>query len=393
MTIDSPQFSDRVGRYIVSTTAGETVRAYLPRALPPVPGLRLEPYFDLMEKANQALGRLDGLASLLGETDLFIYFYIRKEAVLSSQIEGTQSTLSDLLLYENEGIPGVPLNDVQEVSRYVEAMNHGLKQMETLPLSNRLIKEVHRILLSEGRGSEKAPGDFRRSQNWVGGSRPGNAMYVPCPPEYVDEAMSDLEKFLHAEDREVPVLIKAALAHHQFETIHPFLDGNGRVGRLLITLLLCSERAISAPILYLSLFLKSNKDEYYRLLQSVREKGAWEAWLAFFFRGVLETSQQATDAAKQLLEITKKHRAAIEQGNLPASVMRVFSHLLENPIATIPAVVNHLELTTPTVTAAFERLESLGILREVTGKSRGRIYAYDKYLNILKEGTEPLERS
>lgn len=391
---DITSSQERVGRFITSTTAGETVKAYLPNPLPPLPALRLEPYYELMERANQALGRLDGLASMIGDTDLFIYYYVRKEAVLSSQIEGTQSTLSDLLLYESEGLPNVSLDDVQEVSRYVAAMNYGLDELSKgMPLCNRLIKEIHNILLTKGRGSEKSPGEFRRSQNWIGGSRPGNAQYVPCPPEYVDEAMSDLEKFLHLKDGQTPVLVKAALAHHQFETVHPFLDGNGRVGRLMITLLLCSERALAAPILYLSLFFKANKEEYYGLLQAVRERGDWESWMSFFFRGVLETSQQATDAAKQLLEVTRGHRAIIESGNMPVSVMRVFSYLLEKPIATIPSIVKRLGLTTPTVTSAVEKLESLGVVHEVTGKPRNRVYVYHDFLDILKKGTEPLPKA
>src|SRR6266404_1989248 len=261
----------RIGRFVVAAVGGETVRAYVPPALSPVPPVRLDSVQLLLEQANQALGRLDGLASFLPDLSLFIYAYVRKEAVLSSQIEGTQSSLSDLLLFENEEVPGVPAEDVQEVSNYVAALYHGLKRMrEGFPLSLRLIREIHEVLLSHGRGSDKEPGEFRRSQNWIGGTRPGNAAFVPPPPELVMECMGQLELFLHDQRQDIPVLIKAGLVHVQFETIHPFLDGNGRLGRLLITFLLCAGGALHEPILYLSLFFKSNRQVYYDLLTSVR---------------------------------------------------------------------------------------------------------------------------
>ena len=305
--------SQRAGTFVVSTVAGEECRAFIPNPLPPEPPLVLtDDDYDLMEKANRALGRLDGLATLLPDTTLFIYFYIRKEAVLSSQIEGTQSSIADLLLYESDEAPGVPLNDVEEVSSYVAAMNHGLKRLgEGFPLSLRLLREIHEVLLSPGRGSTKSPGEFRRSQNWIGGTRPGNAHFVPPPPERVVECMGALEKFLHDQPARTPVLIKAALAHVQFETIHPFLDGNGRLGRLLITLLLYADQALSAPILYLSLYFKTNRDVYYDLLQKVRTEGDWEAWLRFFMTGVLETSEQAVQTAKAILQLFDEDRRKI----------------------------------------------------------------------------------
>jgi len=239
----------RIGRFVVSKVGGETIRAYVPPALPPIPPLRLDSVQLLLEQANQALGRLDGLASFLPDLSLFIYAWVRKEALLSSQIEGTQSSLSDLLLFENEEVPGVPIEDVQDVSNYVAALNHGLKRMrEGFPLSLRLIREIHAILLSRGRGSEKDPGEFRRSQNWIGGTRPGNAAFVPPPPDLVMECMGQLESFLHSEAGNMPLLVRAALAHVQFESIHPFLDGNGRLGRLLITFLLCAGGALSSII-------------------------------------------------------------------------------------------------------------------------------------------------
>ncbi|MGI4791433.1 MAG: Fic family protein [Janthinobacterium lividum] len=272
------------GRFLRSTTSPEPFLAFIPAPLPPNPPLEISTDIQqLLEQANRALGRLDSVGALLPGTQLFLYSYIRKEALLSSQIEGTQSSFSDLLLYENEEAPGVPVGDVQEVSNYVQAMEYGLRRIqEGFPLSLRLIREVHAILLSEGRGSHQSPSEFRRSQNWIGGSRPGNARYVPPPPDQVMECLGALEKFLHDDPVPTPTLIKAALAHVQFESIHPFLDGNGRVGRLLITLLLCAEGAMTEPLLYLSIYLKSNRDTYYALLQQIRETGEWEEWLRFF---------------------------------------------------------------------------------------------------------------
>jgi len=269
----------RLGTYVVKKFGEESFRAFVPPPLPPDPPVKLEALQRLLEEANQALGRLDGLASILPDPSLFIYLYVRKEAVLSSQIEGTQSSLSDLLLFESEEAPGVPIEDVQEVSNYVAAMNHGLRRLhEGFPLSLRLIREIHKVLLSRGRGSDKHPGEFRTSQNWIGGTRPGNAAFVPPPPEKIMECMGALETFLHHESRDLPVLIKAALAHVQFETIHPFLDGNGRLGRLLITFLLRVAGAIGEPILYLSLYFKTHRQQYYELLDRVRTAGDWEAW-------------------------------------------------------------------------------------------------------------------
>ncbi len=276
----------RIGRFVVSTASGETVRAYVPPPLPPAPPVRLDSVQVLLEQANQALGRLDGLASFLPDLSLFIYAYVRKEALLSSQIEGTQSSLSDLLLFENEEVPGVPIEDVQDVSNYVAALSHGLNRIrEGFPLSLRLIREIHEILLSRGRGSNKEPGEFRRSQNWIGGTRPGNAAFVPPPPELVIECMGQLEDCfsITPEAQDLPLLVRAALAHVQFETIHPFLDGNGRLGRLLITFLLCAGGALSEPILYLSLYFESNRQGLLRSpLRACAPPGNWEAWVEFF---------------------------------------------------------------------------------------------------------------
>jgi len=389
-----PHDNQRIGRFVVSAVGGETVRAYVPPSLPPVPAVCLDSVQVLLERANQALGRLDGLASFLPNLSLFIYAYVRKEALLSSQIEGTQSSLSDLLLFENNETPGVPIEDVQEVSNYVAALSHGLKRIrEGFPLSLRLIREIHEILLSRGRGSKKEPGEFRRSQNWIGGSRPGNATFVPPPPELVMECMGQLEVFLHMEARELPLLVRAALVHVQFETIHPFLDGNGRLGRLLITFLLCAGGALSEPILYLSLYFKSNRRIYYDLLTSVRTSGNWEAWIEFFLTGVKETSGQAIVSARRLIALLDADRKKIESlGRPAASVLRVFQYAQTHPILSIAPTAEKTGSTFPTVASAIDHLQRLGILHEITGRPRRRLFAYGGYMDILNEGTEPLRR-
>ncbi len=380
----------RLGTYVVRSFQDESVRAYVPPPLPPDPPLALQPLLPLLEQANQALGRLDGLASILPDPSLFIYLYVRKEAVLSSQIEGTQSSFADLVLFENAETPGVPLEDVQEVSSYVAAMNHGLRRLrKDFPLSLRLMREIHNVLLSKGRGSEKHPGEFRTTQNWIGGTRPGNAAFVPPPPEKVMECMAALEKFLHREPEDLPILVKAALVHVQFETIHPFLDGNGRLGRLLITLLLCVASILREPILYLSLYFKMNRQKYYELLDRVRTHGDWETWLEFFLMGVRETAQQTADTSRQILDLIEGDRRRIEQLGRPAvSVLRVHQHLQRKPIITIPATAKELSLSAPTVAKALQHMVKLGLVRETTGKQRHRLFTYHRYLNILNEGTE-----
>ncbi|GAB4487268.1 MAG: Fic family protein [Thermodesulfovibrionales bacterium] len=311
--------------------------------------------------------------------------------MLSSQIEGTQSSLSDLLLFESEETPGVPLHDVVEVSNYVAAMNHGLKRIqEGFPLSLRLIREIHEVLLSKGRGSSKSPGEFRRSQNWVGGSRPGNAVFVPPPPEKVMECLGELEKFLHQE--RIPVLTKAALAHVQFETIHPFLDGNGRLGRLLITFLLCAEGALREPLLYLSLYFKTHRQEYYEFLQRVRTEGDWEGWLRFFLTGVRETADQAVATARTILKLFEEDRRRIEKlGRSAGSPIRIHQVLQRNPLISISKAAQLTGMSYPTVAAALGKLQKLGIVKEFTGKERHRRYLYQKYVSILGEGAEPIK--
>lgn len=381
------------GKLVRVTTAGEPFDAFVPFPLPPEPPLALTPeHFDLLEQANRALGRLDGLSRLLPDTSLFIYLFVRKEALLSSQIEGTQSSLTDLLLYEQDEIPNVPLDDVEEVSSYVAALQHGLKRLrEGFPLSLRLLREIHGVLLTTGRGSTKDPGEFRRSQNWIGGARPGQARFVPPPPEHLPECLGALEKFLHDDPVRTPTLIKAALSHVQFETIHPFLDGNGRLGRLLITLLLCVEGALTDPTLYLSLYFKQHRNEYYDHLQNVRVKGDWEAWLAYFLTGVRETADSSVAAATAMLERFATDRQRIESlGRTAASVLRVHQHLQKKPITSVPLATAALELTAPTVRTALGELAKLGIVREVTGKRRDRLYVYESYLQLLQAGAEPL---
>ncbi len=384
--------SERIGTYITTSAGGEQVRAYVPPPLPPRPPLELEPLYERHEAANRALGRLDGVTAILPDPALFLYMYVRKEALLSAQIEGTQSSLSDLLLYESDATPGVPLDDVEEVSNYVAAMNLGIHRMrEGLPLSNRLIRELHATLLRGGRGSTKSPGQFRRSQNWLGGARPSKARFVPPPPNLVADCMSDLEKYLHRDASRLPLLVRVALMHVQFETIHPFLDGNGRLGRLLITLMLVAGGALKEPMLYLSLYFKSNRQDYYDLLQRVRTEGDWEAWLGFFLSGVEATSDQATDTAKDILELLAADRLSIEELGRPAgSALQVHHCLQTRPILSVPAASGHLALSAPTIRKSIGHLVDLGILQEVTGKRRDRLFAYRSYIDILAQGTEPL---
>ena len=379
------------GRFVTISTVGEKAQAFIPSPLPPVPPIDWSPELrKKFDKALLALGRLDGVSVLLPETSLFIYTYVRKEAVLSSQIEGTQSSLSDLLLFELEQQPGVPMDDVQEVSNYVAALNHGLARLESgFPLSLRLIKEMHDKLLSKGRGSDKAPGEFRRSQNWIGGTRPGNAVFVPPPPENVQECMGTLELFLHDQPEHTPVLLKAALAHVQFETIHPFLDGNGRLGRLLITLLLCEQKVLKAPMLYLSLYFKTHRSRYYELLNEIRNTGDWEAWLEFFAEAVIETATQAVDTVQRLLALAEEDRKRIQTlGRISSSVQVVHHAMMERPIASPVWLKKKTGLSLTTVGTSLDRLEGLGIVKELTGQKRNRFYGYTRYIEILNLGTE-----
>ena len=378
------------GSYQVTRVGEESVRAFVPAPLPPQPPLVLDASLQqALESAVLALGRLDGVATLLPDHELFLYAYVRKEAVLSSQIEGTQSSFSDLLLFELEEAPGVPVDDVVEVSNYVAALHHGLSRLgDQFPLSNRLIREIHAVLLSGERNRSMTPGEFRRSQNWIGGSRPGNAVFVPPPHQAVPGCMSALERFLYSE--ELPVLLRAALSHVQFETIHPFLDGNGRVGRLLITLLLCDAGVLRQPLLYLSLFLKQNRSTYYDLLSRVRGTGDWEAWLDFFLEGVKLTADGAVGTARRLSRMFQDDRDRVQTvgGRRAGTALRVHEALKSRPILSLPGVCRDTDLTFHTVASAMALLVSQGIAREITGKRRHRLFAYDQYLSILNEGTE-----
>ena len=377
------------GRFVESTTAGELVRSFVPLPLPPEPAIEIDAERQrLLERAMLACGRLDAVTTLLPDPDLFLYSYVRREAVLSSQIEGTQSSLSDLLLFELDEAPGVPFDDVVEVSGYVKALEHGLRRMEEgFPLCNRLISEINSLLLSRGRGSDRNPGEFRTSQNWIMGTRPGRAHFVPPPPDLVQNCMSDLERFMNTPS-EAGVLIRSALAHVQFESIHPFLDGNGRVGRLLIAMMLRNEGVLSQPLLYLSLYFKQDRDEYYRLLGAVRSTGDWEAWLDFFLEGVEQTAAGAVDTANRLIALFVKDAERIRGlGRSAGSALRVFEALRHRPVASIDHLARHAGVSFPTASRMIESLERLGIVTESTGRRRNRVYSYKAFIAILSEET------
>jgi len=379
------------GHYVTISTVGEEARAFVPAPLPPNPpiewSLELRRKFD---QALLALGRLDSISIFLPDISLFLYMYVRKEAVLSSMIEGTQSSLSDLLLFELDVEPGVPLDDVREVSNYVAALDYGLKRLaEGFPLSLRLIREMHGVLLSKGRGANQTPGEFRRTQNWIGGTRPGNAAFVPPPAENVLECIGKLELFLYDQPEPTPVLLKVALAHVQFETIHPFLDGNGRLGRLLITLLLCEQKVLREPMLYLSLYFKTHRRHYYELMNEIRLSGNWEAWLDFFAEAVNVTANQAVDTTKHLIDLADEDRDKISGlGRAVASTLRVHRALMERPITTSGWLVKKTGITAATINRCLGHLERLDIIRELTSRKRNRIFSYTGYVETMNQGTE-----
>jgi Fic family protein len=377
------------GEMLKQGRAEASFMAFSPHPLPPDPELQFDAHLKrALSKADQTLGRLDGLSSVLPHPDLLIHFYIRKEAVLSSQIEGTQSTLSELLLFELEA--GDANDDVQEVSNYVAAMRHGLKRLqEGFPLSGRLLREMHAILLRVGRGSDRTPGEFRRSQNWIGGNRPGDALYVPPPVPEMQTALDQFERFMNEGAAEFPVLIQCALLHLQFETIHPFLDGNGRLGRLLMTLLLIDRGVLDQPLLYLSLYLKQHKQRYYELLQTVRFGGDWEEWVVFFLEGVTATSERAVSLAKQILELFRRDEKKLQaMGGRGGSALSVMGVLQRSPYVSTRRVAERTGLAFNTAASVLDRFEKMGLLIELTGKERGRIYGYREYLQLLDEGTE-----
>jgi Fic family protein len=380
----------RAGRWVRQQAGAEGFSAFLPARLPPDPPLQFTPEFQrLSEAAGRAVGRLEGVSASL-KPERLLYMYVRKEAVLSSAIEGTQSTLTDLLRFEAAGVPGTPLDEVREVSRYVIAVQHGIKRIRSgkLPLSLRLIREIHGVLMTGARGGKKAPGEFRRTQNWVGGTRPGNARFVPPPPHEMHAALDNLERFLHDEYGFTAPVIKAGLAHAQFETIHPFLDGNGRVGRLLVSLMMVADGVLSQPFLYLSLYFKEHRADYYEALQRLRTHGEWEEWLRFYLIGVEAVANQAADTATALVALFARDRARIQAlGRAAGSALRVYDVLRRRIVVSIPGVAKEALVTWPTAKAALERLGDLGIATESTGRRRDRLYTYRKQLAILDRGT------
>ncbi len=377
------------GRYLKLATAGEAFQAFVPAPLPPRPAIDWTPALRARyDAALVALGRLDAVTDLLPNAALLLYSFVRKEAVLSSMIEGTQSSLADLMLFELDEQPGVPVEDAREVSCYVAALEHGLKRLRGgFPLSLRLIREVHGKLLGHGRGAKLTPGEFRRSQVWIGGTRPGNAVFVPPPANELNESLKHFERFLHDQPEPTPPLVRAALAHVQFETIHPFLDGNGRVGRLLIALQLAADGLLREPLLYLSLHFKEHRQTYYELLNAVRLSGDWESWLEFFADAVASSATQAATSAKRMLELAAADgRRIAARGRAAASAAGLHKALQRQPIATAASLAAATGLTPATVNKSLAHLERLGIVAELTRKQRGRVFSYARYAEILNEG-------
>jgi len=381
--------NQRLGIYINQNTTGESFKAFVPPKLPPNPPIDLSTLYAHLEKAAVALAELNSIHKSIPNTSLFIYMYVRKEALLSSQIEGTQSSFSDLMLFEHHQKTTVSVEDVEEVSNYVKALNYGLERLKSgFPLSLRLIREIHGILSSGGRGSLKSPGEFRRSQNWIGGTRPGNALFVPPPISHLDQCLAEFENFLH--DDNLPVLIKAGIAHVQFETIHPFLDGNGRLGRLIITLLLCNHGNLDEPILYLSLYLKQHRHVYYNLLQEVRSHGKWETWLEFFLEGIFNSSKQAISTANRINHLFESDMAKIGTiGRARFSCELALDYMKKLPQISATSLAKELDMSTPTARNALNQMVDLKILEEITNQERDKIYVYRNYLNILEEGAAP----
>jgi Fic family protein len=381
----------RAGHYVRQPSG---YRAFLPASLPPEPPIDLDdPIRGLLSEADYALGRLDGAVLTLPNPDLFVFMSVRKEAVLSSQIEGTQSSLQNLLAAEARlHDPDAP-SDVGEVVNYVRAMSHGLQRMSTQPISVGLIREIHAVLMEGVRGGGLAPGVLRTSQNWIGpgGSTLGEATFVPPPPDEVPRALGDLERFLNQDD-DLPVLVKVGLAHAQFETIHPFLDGNGRVGRLLVTLLLTERGKLARPVLYLSHYFRRHRAEYYERLQAVRDTGDWEGWLAFFLTGAIEVSRGATRTAAAILRMREEFRNRITErlGRAAANGHRIMDRLFDHPIVTVATVRGWLGITAAGANNLVNRLAEAGVLREITGYARNRRFRFDPYLTLFEEGQGPV---
>jgi Fic family protein len=374
---------DPFGTYVESTTMGEAVRAFVPPTLPPIPPLAFSIGSQhALDRAMLSLGRLDGAATTMPDADLLLYTFVRKEAVLSSQIEGTQSTLDELLVHEIDAVPGAPGDDVREVSRYVDAMNHGLERTAGgFPLSTRLLREMHGLLLADGRGAEKQAGEFRRSQNWIGGTRPGNASFVPPPPTHLDACLTNFEQYLHESANPIA---KAALAHVQFETIHPFLDGNGRVGRLLITLMLCHDNVLRKPLLYPSLYFKQHRQQYYEELNAVRAHGDYERWIDFFTEAIRHSAEVAIETGRRVTLAFSEDRALLRAvPRIAGSLLMIQEALQAKPVTTVATLRAATGLTTPTVNSLLRDLEERGIVKESTGRARDRVYVYRRYLEAL----------
>ncbi len=379
-------YKGRAGRFI---TQPEGYSAFIPKPLPPDPPLALDAsLLNLLESAVGELGRLDGVAKVIPDPEFFVSMYVRREAVLSSQIEGTQSTLEDLLELELESEPSDPYSDVFDLINYVQAMNFGLDRIKTLPLSLRLIREIHKELLRDGRGSKATPGEFRRTQNWIGpqGASIKQATFVPPSVPDMKKALHDFEGFLHAENR-YPTLIEVGLAHAQFETIHPFLDGNGRVGRLLNTFLLVHRGILRQPLLYLSHYFKLHRTEYYDRLMAVRHSGDWEGWIQFFLRGVVQTAQEAAETAERLFALRESHRGLILDKNLGQNGLLLLSNLFQRPLVNINLVASILGSTFPTASRLVSGFEELGLLKEITGQKRSRMFRYEPYLALFNDTT------
>ncbi|MEF8732309.1 MAG: Fic family protein [Candidatus Accumulibacter meliphilus] len=380
------------GQYVTVSTADEPYQSFVPAALPPQPPLAWTPALRRrFDDALVALGRLDAITALLPNAALLLYSFVRKEAVLSSQIEGTQSSLADLLLFEIDEQPGVPLDDAHEVSRYVAALERGLALLRGgLPLCGRLLCEVHAVLLDHPRGRGKAPGEFRSSAVWIGGTRPGNAAFVPPPAGELPACLAAFERFLNDQPEATSPLLKAALAHVQFETIHPFLDGNGRIGRLLIVLQLVADGVLREPLLYPSLFFKTHRSLYYELLNEVRLRGDWERWLDFFAEGVQASATQAVVTAHALLALVNADRDRIATlGRAAASALAVHQALQRQPLSTAAALVRTAGLTAATVNKSLAHLSALGIVTELTQRQRGRVFSYRRYVELLNAELAP----
>lgn len=372
--------------YTTSQSDGASYQPFIPHPLPPNPPLNVKAFVGPLSEAYNALGRLEGMNALLPSIDLFIYMYVRKEAVLSSRIEGTQSSLSDLLLFENKQIPRVPVDDVAQVSNYVRAMSYGLEWVnDGNPITVRLIRNMHELLLDGTRGSSYYDGKFRDRQNWIGGAQPSTAVYVPPPPEEVPRLMADLERFMNHQTTDLPSLLIAALGHAQFEMIHPFLDGNGRIGRLLIPLLLCNDGVLSQPSLYLSLYFKKHRFEYCQLFNYVRTTGDWERWVRFFLEGVTMAASSATKLARKISYLLENDRSMIAcLGRVRGSVEQVYEAFLRKPLVAAVTVTRETGISFPTAQKAIDTLVDLGIVTEVSGRQRDRLYSYAAYLELLE---------